>query len=158
MVDLLFNIINVILLFVIGYLLFTTYLLPSLRKTLIDEKKYHHKMHTQKDELKQERDRVYRETKDQDVWCMSLQEKVELWKKQVDQDHKDRQDVYKKYQQNVHNRIEVQSKNYTESVVARASCAYVKQYMHKDLENYFENEDHVQKYFNRMTTLLNKDH
>ncbi len=156
-IDLLFSIANVLILFGLVGWAFKRYMLPSIKQSLQDYYNYRTGLFNKKDTLIEEQVAIVKATENQEKSCKELQEKIISWSEKVVQD---REDAYKK-KRHIFDLLQEKRKrqfsNYAQEVFIEKVTPQVKMILKQSLKEYFSNKTHNQAYNDTITRYIIKN-
>lgn len=156
-VDLLFNIINVILLLALGIYAFKRYMLPSVKQALQDYYNYKVMLDSKKDSLIEEQEALIEATKNQGNECKNLKDKIHSWEQHVDDVHAKNYEEKKAFFKAIEQRVKLQTYNYAQVVFAQKITPRVKSLLTDSLHDYFSNLESKQIYQDQIIKYIKKN-
>lgn len=155
MINLIFNILNLsVFIFLISYA-FYKYLLPSLKKKFRDYQLNLINLETKKEELILAQQDISNKIIEQDKLCMTLKERIFLWKQSIDEAL-----FYKKtnnvlLQNKLQEKLNQQSQNYQYEQLKKRITPELVESLKENLEQHFKKAENIELYFSNIFKELN---
>lgn len=147
MIDLIFNILNLLVfVFLLGYG-FYKYILPSLKTSFYQHKLNLINLARKKDDLVNAQQDVSNKIVDQDKLCIELKDKIDKWKQNIDNLILHKQKSYTKLKNKLYEKINKQSGNYQYEQLKKNITAKLIENLTKSLNQHFKKEENTEVYF-----------
>ncbi len=150
MIDLIFNLLNLSILFgLLGYI-FYKYLLPSINKLFEDHKLKFSNLEMLRKELILNQRNVAQKISEQDKLCENLKVKLSKWKKKTEDWILEKAKEFSKQEELLKKKIKKQSENYKyEKAKEELKPELIKQ-LKENLSNQFEQKEPAEQYISKI--------
>lgn len=150
MIDLIFKIINLVIVIILAIYIFKRFFLSYLKHSIEAEHLYLQSLNQELHDLSQSHIKLNKELIHQDDYCLNLKMKIDIWRNSVNEKNEQLIQQQEEFTVKLREKLVEQSKLYALKRVQRQISNQVINKLEDELKNYFKHPEHGSNYLERI--------